>query len=435
MGQRLLVALTIALVLLLGADSNLRLLGPLLLIPIAVVYVIFIVWHLIDWRNDYYAVTNRRISYREHVALLYDSRIEAPLDQLQQINVSRGFLGGVLGYGTVSAQTAGETDALRYQYVTHPEIMRQAIFEQMDRSRATRQAVQRWQIRQTLDEHLKIDHSKPEEALPATPEEGNAVAAASTQPIDLIDADDPPRDAPGLARRALDWISGLEVLPRMQTESPEQVTWRKHWIFLVLRIAVPLALTLVLAVACLLAFFSSLVIPSIGALLPYALLVLTLIAGFTLVYQYMDWANDLYIVTDARIIDIEEKPFLLKQERREANLARIQNVHYVVPNVFASLLRYGSVVIQTAGQGDFTFDRLPHPAEVQNEIFRRIQRHRDRLQEQESAERRKDMAAWFTVYDEMSDKKRMPEDEPVEPAEPEITELPEDDSAPGQTII
>jgi len=109
------------------------------------------------------------------------------------------------------------------------------------------------------------------------------------------------------------------------------------------------------------------------------------------------------MVTDDRIVDVEQRPFSLHSERREASLSVIQNVRFVIPHFWAALWGYGNVVVQTAGTGDFTFDRVHKPAEVQAEIFRRIEAYRERGRQQEAARRRQEMAEWFAVYRELQE--------------------------------
>jgi len=93
----------------------------------------------------------------------------------------------------------------------------------------------------------------------------------------------------------------------------------------------------------------------------------------------------------------------MRSERREASLSVIQNVRFVIPHFGAAILGYGNVIIQTAGKGDFTFDRVGNPGEVQAEIFRRIEAYRARERQREAAQRRQEMAEWFAVYKELGE--------------------------------
>jgi hypothetical protein len=116
---------------------------------------------------------------------------------------------------------------------------------------------------------------------------------------------------------------------------------------------------------------------------------------------FEDWQNDIYQVTSARIIDVEQLPFALRSERREAGLGQIQNVNLRVPGVVGRLLGYGSVTIETAGAGAFTFDYVKNPQAVQAEIFRRMETFKRREREKEAERRQDELLDWFSIYDQM----------------------------------
>mgnify|MGYP003862854437 CR=1 FL=1 len=104
-------------------------------------------------------------------------------------------------------------------------------------------------------------------------------------------------------------------------------------------------------------------------------------------WESTDWGNDLYIVTNERIIDMEKRPLFFAEQRREASLGVIQNVSLKIPNIIAVVFNFGDVVVQTAGAGEFTFDGVPNPREVQREIFRRMEAYREAQREKEAARR------------------------------------------------
>jgi uncharacterized membrane protein YdbT with pleckstrin-like domain len=399
------------------------LLTPLLLLPGLAVFGVVLAWNLVDWRNDYFAVTNRRISYREHVAFLYDQREDAPLDQVQNVNVTRDLLAQVLGYGGVTVQTAADSGTMRFRHVQDPEGLRKAIFDEQERAMATRHAEQRWKIRELLTRHVSVEQVAA----------GGGGQPAIEQPIDLVDDTEPPRQAPGGLRRVLDWVGGLEIIPPIRQQTPERVVWRKHWLFLVLSVFVPLVLFVVAAAFLLVIFMTGgLFGLRPGGVASLTSLAITLILFLWLVYRYLDWGNDRYIVTNDRIIDVEQRPFLLSSDTREASLGNIQNVHYLVPNIIASTLRYGDVIVQTAGAGEFTFTHVPNPADVQNEIFRRIHNYRLALQRRQAEDQRQELGAWFAEYDDLKGRRPSPElpEEMAEGPEPVAGDEP-----PTQTTI
>ena len=377
-----------------GSSSTLSPVLPLLgvLLP----YGMILTWHWVDWRNDYFAVSTRRVTRRERVAFVSESRAEAPLDRIQNINVVVDFLGGRLHYGNLTIETAAEIGTMLFDHIPHPERMREAIWAQMERSQATRRATQRQLIRESLIRRatLEIGESPPE-----TPPEED-------MPIDYIEMPEPEPPEPSRWAELLAWIEALEIMPRVRIVSADSVTWRKHRIFLVATVAPPLIFSVLLSVAAILAFSglpASLV--QSFSLYPTSLLIASLLSIGWLWWRYADWGNDLYIVTNERIIDIEKHPLLSAEQRREASFGMIQNVRLEIPNVIASLFNYGNVIVQTAGAGEFTFDRVPNPRDVQNEIFRRIEAYKEAQSQREADRRRAELTEWFAVYSELREEK------------------------------
>ena len=65
------------------------------------------VWGVVDYRNDWLVVTNRRVVYQEKLLFVHAWRKEAPLEQIQSVDFLRNFVGRWLGYGTLIVRTAG----------------------------------------------------------------------------------------------------------------------------------------------------------------------------------------------------------------------------------------------------------------------------------------------------------------------------------------
>src|SRR5207253_5479107 len=94
-------------------------------------------------------------------------------------------------------------------------------------------------------------------------------------------------------------------------------------------------------------------------------------------YNWEDWRNDLYRLDRERVYDIESLPFGLRERSKETLVTRITDVTYQVSGPVAHLLNYGDVVIKTAGEAtEFTFNGIPCPREVQQEIMDRVEEYR-----------------------------------------------------------
>jgi len=94
-----------------------------------------------------------------------------------------------------------------------------------------------------------------------------------------------------------------------------------------------------------------------------------LVALGLFLYGIVDYYLDIYIVTDRRIVDIEQNGFFHRQIS-ELYLREVQDVKAKVDGFFPTTLHYGQVIIQTAGETEnFIFDSIPHPYSVSKKIM------------------------------------------------------------------
>lgn len=109
--------------------------GVLLVVTYVIWFLFIILWlvlNSVDWRNDIYVLTHDRIIDQVRFPLLYDQRTEARLDQVQNVRYQQGFWGGILGFGDVTVETAGRTQAVLFQQVPSPMDIQRRIFERID---------------------------------------------------------------------------------------------------------------------------------------------------------------------------------------------------------------------------------------------------------------------------------------------------------------
>lgn len=335
----------------------------------------WLLWLFIDWKNDYYLVTTKRLLHRELSLLRLERREEAPLTKVQNINLRRKLLGGLLGFATLEIETAGARQPIVLDYLRDAESMKEVIFKQAAYLQSRGRLEEREQIRQELLRGK--DGQVPEvPAIPTLPPE--------------------PR-----SRTLLDGLRLSRPLFRLSYVQGERKVWRKHWVFLLkhVRLALPAFLLVSATLATLF-----MVEEAETYLLPLFLgcLVLWTATLCWIVWEVEDWRNDEYIVTDSAIIDITKKPLFFDEVKKEATLDMIQNVTSQRPGILAALLNYGNVLIQTAGpHGTFNFAGVGHPAQVQGEIFRRMEAYREAKLRREREQRRAELAEWFRVHDEM----------------------------------
>jgi hypothetical protein len=98
---------------------------------------------------------------------------------------------------------------------------------------------------------------------------------------------------------------------------------------------------------------------------------------------WIDFYLDAWIVTDERIINIDQKGFF-NRDISELKLTKIQDVTSEISGVIPTLLNYGDIHVQTAAEKErFFFIQIPNPNEVKNMIVR--------LQEKERREEESEM--------------------------------------------
>ena len=78
-------------------------------------------------------------------------------------------------------------------------------------------------------------------------------------------------------------------------------------------------------------------------------------------YQWVSWYGDVYVLTNYRIIDVEQQGFF-NRSFAETTLNNIQDISHQVSGLAATLFDYGTIVVQTAGASpDISLNNVGHP--------------------------------------------------------------------------
>ncbi|OGI25045.1 MAG: hypothetical protein A3J76_02320 [Candidatus Moranbacteria bacterium RBG_13_45_13] len=100
---------------------------------------------------------------------------------------------------------------------------------------------------------------------------------------------------------------------------------------------------------------------------------------------WLDFYLDAWIVTNERIINIEQRGFFMRNVS-ELKLTKIQDVTSEIIGVIPTLLDYGNIHVQTAGEKErFSFQQIPNPNHVKN-IIVHLQEKERRAEERELGE-------------------------------------------------
>jgi hypothetical protein len=79
---------------------------------------------------------------------------------------------------------------------------------------------------------------------------------------------------------------------------------------------------------------------------------------------FLGWFYNIYIITDERVIDIDFVS-LMHKEVTDANIGHIEDVTYKTGGLVKTLVDYGDIFIQTAGEeANLDFLAVPAPAKV-----------------------------------------------------------------------
>jgi uncharacterized membrane protein YdbT with pleckstrin-like domain len=94
------------------------------------------------------------------------------------------------------------------------------------------------------------------------------------------------------------------------------------------------------------------------------------------IYGFLIWIDyyyDLWIITDKRLINIEQKGLFMRKTS-ELDYAKVQDVSVDIKGFLATVLNYGDVLVQTAGeQPNFLFRTIPNPLYVKKLIMEQVQ--------------------------------------------------------------
>ena len=359
----------------------------------AILILLVLVWEVYDWSNDEYIVTTQRVAHVERVWLTMELRESVPIDKVLGVTLDRKFPADYLGVSTVIIQTAGrEQGDVTFANVANGEEIRKLIQSQQDRVRARDAAEDRERFRQSIRQELR-QYLMPE-----------TVAAERAAQDELASAPQPPRRKSTWAMIQR-WIRSWLIL---ELKEPGRVTWRKHWIVLARQSGKwLLGLVIFDVLAYVFAVTPGIQFPGywLGGLVVFVFLI------GALLWEWEDWRNDIYAVTDSMVIDTESLPFGFSSKSTVAPLDQVQNVRVEVPGTLAFLLNYGDVKIETAGQtGQMIFYSIHDPRGAQEEIFRRLEAFRQRRAQKEAA------LSSHVVVDALLAYDRLKHEQPAPPA-------------------
>lgn len=325
------------------------------------------IWQYIDWGNDFYIVTNKRVIWLEKVIFLYDSRTEAPMTTILSVNTEREYWGRQFNFGTIIVRTF--TGQVRMEFVQFPLQAAAMIQEYWDRTKV--------RTRQVDDEVFK-----------------NAIRVKMGKPPLPVSTPPPaPTPAAAPAKKVNPIVKWLHNNFGMRIEAGGVVTYHKHWIILLRDIWMQSLI-----------FISVIVLIIAGLIwlqridvyvIAFGLLMLTA-AGAWWYYGYEDWKNDLYQLTAEQVIDVYKQPFGM-EDRRAAPIDGILGTEYRRSGLLGMLFNYGTVFINVGGS-KFDFVDVANPPAVHQDIVERYEARQRKKKEAETNAERDRIVDWLVMY-------------------------------------
>jgi hypothetical protein len=335
------------------------------------------VWSVVDWHNDYFIVTNKRVVWIEKVAFIYESRQEAPLRTIMSVGLNRTRIGSLLGFADVVVQTYVGT--IRLRDLAHADAIGSMIEAYWHRAetfdRRQESQIMAEKLHQKLNLPWRHDEDTRRNLVASLGEEERVLPVATKEPGFFA------------------WL--FSDFLRLRYEESGDIVYRKHWFLLIKALWLPCLLMLISMGGTVARLGGRLSFLPITPTIVLLLIVMFIIFVWIL-YQYADWRNDIFKVTFDQIVDIDRKP-LGKVRRRSAPLENVLSIEYERLGFWGFLFNFGTVYI-SVGNTRLTFDYVYNPSEVQQDIFYRMGERLEKKRQFEVDAERERVSEWIASY-------------------------------------
>ncbi len=329
-------------------------------------YRIFELW----WVNVDIVTDKRVLTYR---GLLSATKQETTLDKVQQVAVDQETLLGILlSYGTVYVYLAGGKQLI-LKNVPDPKGVRDDI--------------------QGITQSYKA--AKAPSGPPPMPTDQTVVAAldklGKNQPLPILPNADKKYEhlhSPSKLRGPLRRFGGpLRIECDVHYDAEEYTVMyiqRSIWV-LVVRLILPILLALVTLIGALIARV-------LFGLFAIAFVIILIVIGLVII-GYLD---DVFILTNKRIIDINRKLIILSEQHDTTTYDKISKIEVKSSNVIQLALSIGNLYIETQGNNpNIHMRHIAHPFFVQDKIYE-IKGFKEKFDKVKGAnERKTELTTWF----------------------------------------
>ncbi len=336
----------------------------------------FIVWYL-----ETYIITNKRIINSR--GLLEPTRQATPLDNVKQVGVDLdNFLGFWLRFGTVHVYLTGGD--LIMKDVPDPKRIKEAIDG----------------VKEVIEAKKPKEEKLPVPANPAVAALIDELAEAKEPPT-LEDADEKYklRNPDGRIGPRRTFGGFLHIPSEVHYTSGEfTVRYVQRSTYVLFRQLILPVLALLIALP-LTVYVPFTAITAVNANVPLWYGIMTAVILGLLIYisfTYTNYVDDVYILTNKRIIDIERRYIFFYEMRIEVDYKNIRDIKVKVPNVLQRLLDIGDVTIDVAGSPGMVLPTVDHPFFLQDKIYE-IQKNKEKAGDVKKInDEKKELKTWFS---------------------------------------
>jgi uncharacterized membrane protein YdbT with pleckstrin-like domain len=313
--------------------------------------LIWIFWISLDWSNDYYILTSKRLVRVDRSLAVFDRRDEIPLGNIMSVDIDTNPLGKMFGFADITSRTYNVP--VIWHGISNPDMVAALIQSCAERAKSTVVELEMSAMQAALDRQL-----------------GETGEQADMQPF------------------------GEQTTPAHGMRA-HIVTFRKHWVILLRKTWFPFTFGAA-GIFLLLGGYSKWLPAPLNETTIWLIGIAVLLFFTWYLYLFLDWRNDIYQITPDQIVDVKRTP-LGREDRKTAPLENILSINYRKRGLLGLLLNYGTVNIQV-GTESLIFDYVRDPSGVQREIFRCIADRQTALRQANLDAERDRMSQWIAAY-------------------------------------
>lgn len=355
----------------------------------AFIFLVIVLFRLLDWYNDYFIITNKHLIHHEFNLRNFHITInKIPIKQVQSVEIQKPtLLANIFKIGSARVTTSAQKGIITFDNIDAPLMVQDSLNRLTSRVKALNEGEAQALMRQSVEGHFQIPpplrvHAEEDDTAPQAAQNSENT---NWQRI----------------RNRYAWrvIEG------------NTITYRKHIFILIAGVWIPALIGLGLTVVgYLLARYTGINDAIIAGIVGIA--VFGILLWF--IWNFEDWRNDTFQVSDRFVVDIDRKPFGFGESRKQAPIANIQNVNADRPGFLPTIFNYGFVYMDTAGvDTDITFEYVPHPSQVQADIFQKLELHEQQQRKQLGSDRREEYTVLLDVWRQAIEQDRIPRRTPA----------------------